>query len=192
MKKQPTKVKKIAQRRNISNTIDLLKIADRLQVQARKAENIAIWQTKSAALLKQGGQEPLSILKAAQAQRDAGFMDRDQTLYSIFMMAEWLADDIVPNDPKLKEISTRISAIEKHGELADDECWLINDPDIPQDWRALIKMWDHHNDEILAAILKQCGEYEIADLFLNNREEFDLRFEAGRRLVFKDGPDQSV
>ena len=174
----------------LSYAADLLRIANQLSIQTRKAENTAIWCEKSSTLLEQEKNEPLSILKAAQAQRDSGIMENDQALSCIFLMVERLADDIIPNDPKLRAISAKIDAIEKREGLAEDEYWMSSDPNVPADWQALIKKWERCHNEIIVAILKQCGEYEIANLFLNRKEEFDLQFETGRCIVFKGRPDQ--
>jgi hypothetical protein len=190
MKKQTPKVKRSAIRMRLAGTDGMMKLAYRLCLQTRKAENLAIWREKSITLLEQGRHKPLLILRVAQGQRDAGVMENDQALTCIFLMAERLADDVALNDPKLKEISAIIHSIEKREGLANNEYWLNDDPNSPKDWTSLTKKWESRHNDIIAAMLKQCGEDAIADLFLNSREEFDLRFETGRRLVFKDGHNQ--
>ena len=190
MKKQTIKVRKIAQYKHISDTTDLLNIVDHLRVQTRKAESLTIWHNKFIVPLEQGRHDPLSILKAAQVKRDVGVMDNDKALSCIYLMAEWLAEDVAPNDPKLKEISARICSIEKRNGLVGGEFWLNGDPDAPEKWREWTKKWNHRHKEIIAAIMKQWGEYEIADLFLNNKKEFHRRFENGRRHVFKNRLNQ--
>ena len=75
--------------------------------------------------------------------------------------------------------------IKKREGLEEDEFWTASDPVSPKEWRILNDQYDHRIDEIIAAFLNLYGENETADLFLHNKEEFDRRFEAGRRLTFK-------
>ena len=171
---------------------DLLKITTQLGVEVRKAENFLNWQERCNAILEQGRHDPLSILKAIQITRDAGSMDKDIAFCKIFLMAEWLSDDFVLKDQTLEDISAEMSSIEKYHGLSDNEFWRSDDPDVPEEWKALNKKWAHHHDKIIAAILKQCGENEIADLFINNRESFNLRFETGRCKAFKGSNGQMV
>lgn len=190
--KKNIKGKQSALLKYTSGVDDLLKIADSLQMQIRRAEKLLTWQERCNAILEQGRHDPLSILKATQMTRDAGAMDKEIAFCKIFLMAEWLSDDFVLKDQTLEDISAEMSSIEKYHGLSDNEFWRSDDPDVPEEWKALNKKWAHHHDKIIAAILKQCGENEMANLFLNNRESFNLRFETGRCKVFKGSHGQIV
>lgn len=173
----------------------LLKIAASLRIQSRKAENVACWREKTFNYYVES--EPVALtpkqdaalLKAAQAQRDAGVLDADLALFIIYGIAERLAEDAVYADLELKKLSGKMRAVERR-EGGPDGGWLLNDPDAPKDWKALNSQWVRRHEELIAAVLKRCGEDELADLVLNDQDELSRRSHAGHRLVFKDDPEK--
>ena len=84
------KRKQITSLKHRSGVIDLLKIAERLGKQTRKLDNLINWREKTFSLSRRSDlkRNPVSLLKAAQVQRDAGIMNSDRALSCIFLMAE--------------------------------------------------------------------------------------------------------
>ncbi|MEE8263559.1 MAG: hypothetical protein V3R83_13990, partial [Gammaproteobacteria bacterium] len=60
----------------------------------------------------------------------------------------------------------------------------------PPDIRALQIEWDLAHYEMLADILKDFGEIELAHLLLNNEEEFDRIMDIGNKQGIEDGTNR--
>jgi hypothetical protein len=186
MKKIKSPTKKIN-----SGAVALLKIADRIGRQARKADNLVNWREKISIIIQghaDGKDKPDGILKAAQTFRDAGRIDPDQALSMIVGAVGHLSEKTIMTDPKLNDLSDKMGVICKREGLGEDDYFTLNDPKTPKDWLALNEKYDRRVNEIEAAILKRYGEDEIADLTLNDPGTLRRRGYAGLRLWEKDNP----
>ena len=88
--------------------------------------------------------------------------------------------------PELEELGRKIEQIERAHGLAADEFWRRGEG--PADWQELNDQWARQHEEFQAQLMREHGEKEMADLFLNDRAEFDRRFEAGRLAVLRRRP----
>jgi hypothetical protein len=176
----------------------LLRIAKRIEAEAKRAEDPVPWREGRLAecqellLLAQQEKEdhdswPL-ILEAAQRGRDAGIINSDVAL-SLFYTSTVHMDP--PKDAVLDrimgEIGEKIVALRKKKGLAEnDTSWTWKNPETPEEYKTLAKKAMNHK---IAAILRQYGEDEVAALLLNHRDAFNLRFKAGLLEFFKNRPE---
>jgi hypothetical protein len=110
-------------------------------------------------------------------------------------MAEQHADNIWDTDPELNELCDQMRVIEESAGLTECDEFDPDDPETPADWKALNAQSNRRYQEVntinaerLIGWLRRNGENEIADLFVNDRAEYDRRREAGRFLVFGPQP----
>jgi hypothetical protein len=85
-------------------------------------------------------------------------------------------------DKQIKPIADRIEAIEKKAGLAQDHYWLRGDG--PPKWQELNRRYDVVTDRLLAHEMRSFGLKELAYLFRDDRNAFDVAFEQGRRAIF--------
>jgi hypothetical protein len=115
-------------------------------------------------------------------------------LAGFFLVAH--AIDVIASDEKieamdrepLKGIDLRIEAIKKSHGLQDDEEWGIGAG--PADYLALVAEWEQFSNQLHADVFRRFGEHEMADLFLNDREEFHRRYEEGWKEMHEEKPEQ--
>lgn len=172
--------KRPAPRKHLMGAVGLLEIANLLRVQIRRAENLATWREKIMPLL--GPEErgrPSSLLRAVQVLRDADVMYADRAFFCICCFVLQLAED----DPAIKDLSAKMKAIQQREGLAEDRVLALNDPETPEDYKEM----NRRQDEIIAAILKQYGEDEIAGLLLNDHDAFERRLAEAIVQVAKRG-----
>lgn len=174
----------------------LLQIAKRIGGEAKRAEDPIRWQERRLAesqeiltLAQQKKEDswPL-VLKATQGLRDAGLLNADVALSLFYVSAVHLdPPKDATHDRVMGEIGGKITALRKRKGLAkDDTSWTWDNPETPDEYKALAKQAMNHT---IAAILRQCGEDETADLLLNDRDAFNRRFKAGLLKFFKDDPE---
>jgi hypothetical protein len=177
---------------------DLLRFADLIQGHARRLENLATWKDRLDRQLsaQAAGEDPgrAGLLRDIQARRCAG-TETDAAFFVICQMAEQHADAIWDMDPELNELCDQMRVIEEREGLTECDEFDPDDPQTPADWKALNAKSNRRYQEVVRisgerfiAWLRRNGENEIADMFLNDRAEYDRRREAGRFLVFGPQP----
>jgi hypothetical protein len=95
----------------------------------------------------------------------------------------------IHNDVRLNELNIKIKEIQEQEGLKDDEFFVRDDPDSPEDYLALNIEFEHRIDEIRIDILSEFRENELAELFLNNWMQNIKRYYDGWRVFEKDDPD---
>jgi len=184
----------------------LLRIANHLWIQVKRAEDEA-WQERwlerareliaeACQEIDQGNNERDLLLRATQALREAGVIRNPDIALAHIQLAVIHMDDhlrkVIENaDPALKkktaEIDKNIAALMKrHGYSEDGDPWHLDDPQLLEEHRALVKELMRHST---ATILRHYGEYDIADLLLSDPATFNLRFKAGLLEITRDDPD---
>ena len=123
----------------------------------------------------------VAILRAFRAFRAAALPNQDDAFYMIASCAERWAGFRLDTDPELTRLRTAMDAIKQREGLEDGQGFPMDDRETPQDWTALRRQWDRRFDEIRAAILREYGEGDIADLLLTNRRAYTRRYNAGQQ-----------
>jgi hypothetical protein len=174
----------------------LMRIADRLGTQARRADNRLNGRDKIRAFFNR--EEPSveqfknlsgeKFLELLILERDGLNADPDAALASIVGAVDRIAEKDILNDPKLDDLHAKMVVIRKREGLKEDEYFELNDPETPKDWLALNEKYDRRVHEIQAAILRRYGEDEIADLMINDQATLTRRSFAGLRKMNQDDP----
>jgi len=149
-------------------------------------KEIQNWRHSNKSLEEMAGE----MIKALQTLREAGRIEKEHASHRIFYAVETIADEKITGSEKLKKISSKIDKLEKSYGLKEGEFFLPEDA--PPDIRALQIEWDLAHYEMLADILKDFEEIELAHLLLNNKEEFDRVTDMGRKQEIeaeRDGSD---
>jgi len=181
------------------STADLLRFADLIQGYARRLENLATWRdVLQRDCDAQAAGEHLAmaaLLRSIQASRADG-LDGDGHFVIICHMAEDHAETIFDTDPELKELSAKMKAVEQREGLTELDGFDPDDPETPADWKAFNDQWHGRFQEVekiredrLIGWLRRHGEIDMAELYLNDRAEYDRRREAGREEVHGPLPD---
>lgn len=118
----------------------------------------------------------LAIVKSGPVSGDVAFY---YTAQGIFGLAETV--DVIEGSPALESIGNRLRAIEKQHGLKGMEFWPRGEG--PPEWCDLDHEWERTFDKIIVGKFIEYGELEMAVLYASNREEFNRRYEIGRRLV---------
>ena len=121
-----------------------------------------------------------------QAVRAEGLADADVVFYGIVGTIQILSAEklgAAMDQEPLKSIFEKMKAIEDREGLGPDEEFYPNGPDTPDDFKALFREWQRINQSIVVEVMRGYGEDELADLFLNDPDEFDRRYEAAE-IVF--------
>lgn len=123
-------------------------------------------------------------LAVYQAIRDSGCLPAEAGFY----LVSWQIDAMTSEDAetKLRPLEDQIQAIRRAHGINEDDSWPPSQA--PAEYEALRREYNAAWEDIFVAKLKACGEREIARLYRSNREEFELRSEAGRE--FFHGPSQ--
>ena len=165
---------------------DLLKAADRIQAKAKQAETLTIWKETLLRLAEtkaEGGVPDIGdTLRDIQTNRMVG-LDTDVGFFITCRAAEEWADASIHTDPVLNEIHRKMKDIERREGLQEDEQFFPFHPDTPEDYKRLNREWERRAEEVeasaMVAWLCRHGEEDLADMFLNNRPEWERRREAG-------------
>ena len=131
-----------------------------------------------------------NLIKKLQVQRDTDSVDL--VLYGIALGIKKISDHRIYDqgtDARLNELSERIQEIENREGLEEGEFFRPGDPDTPEDYQALNIEFKHRIDEINAETMREFGEDDMAELFMNNREGFIRRYHNGWRVLQKDNPE---
>ena len=86
----------------------------------------------------------------------------------------------------LADIDAGMDAIRQREELNDDEDWPIGQG--PEDWEELNEQYSQVLHLKFEEALREFGLNDIADLYHEDRKEYDARREQGRRLIFEGIP----
>ena len=169
---------------------ELLQIAARLQAKIQSLDIRDLEMQVRQAHTE--GDEDVGILRATQILRDAGRYDQDQAFYLIFWSAERLASRRQEADQELNRISQLLDTIEEREGLEEDEDFRLDDLGTSADWQALAAKWSRRVTEIQAAVLREHGEDDMADLLLTDPDAFRHRADVGREQVFGPGFDRLI
>ena len=177
---------------NISapDSFDLLRFADSIKGYARRLEILATWRdTHLRNSDAQAAGEPrgrTSLLRGIQVLRFVG-KETDVGFFSICLMAERHAETIFQTDATLNKLRAKIHAIEQREGSGELEEFDPDHPDTPADWKALNAKADRRFEELekiehdrMIGWLRRHGEFDMADLYANDRDAFERRREAGR------------
>lgn len=108
-----------------------------------------------------------AMIKAMQILRQLNPDEKALAERGIRVSVEGIAHERMKNDPEGQRISEEIRRLEKDKyELEDDEYYPIDE--MPDDLRQLNDQWDRRNREIEADILREHGEHELADMYLDD------------------------
>ena len=123
------------------------------------------------------------IIRGCQVRREAGEIDADLAFMGI---ADWITDAACEQAIQtVEDKSTR----EKQKTIEDREGlpsrweFSLDCPNVPEDWLALERERRRIHEKITADIMVAYGEQEMADLFLNDFDEYVERFCAYGRDV---------
>ncbi len=150
---------------------------------ARKTQAQATWEDQLMLLHerrqtgKSSSEERLALYKTI---RGAGILPNEASFYIVAQLIILIAEDRLMDDQAIDEISNRIKAVRKAHGLEGDQYWPMGEG--PKEYRALSAEWDRAADLVTAAAFREYGEPEMADLFENNPEKFNLLYEAGKDL----------
>jgi hypothetical protein len=131
------------------------------------------------------------LIRKLQEQRDNNPAKADLVLYGIVLGIQKMSDYEIYElriDDRLKELNEKIKEIEIREGLEKGEIFILGDPDTPEDYEELNIEFNHRIDEINAGIMREFGEDELAELFMNDRKEFIHRYHNGWRILEKDNP----
>jgi hypothetical protein len=182
-----------------SVTTGLLLLAEQILGHARRLENIGIWRdAKRRNSNAESEGEPRSVTKLIrilQASRIAE-NDSDQEFMIMCQMGEHFAETIFQNDPESDALRVKMRAVEMREELPESYEFDPDHPETPADWKELNGRWHDRfrdleklYDHRFTSWLRRHGETVMADLYVNDRNAFDRRREAGRLLVFGPHPE---
>jgi len=117
-------------------------------------------------------------LAVFQAIRDAGALSADAG----FHLVAWQIEQIlmVAEEEELWEIHEQLDAIRQDHGLAEDEDWLADEA--PPDYQELNRQYEDAYDDLYRRLLERHGEHVMAQLYFDDQDEFDRRWEAGRRF----------
>ena len=166
----------------------VMDIMANLQAIARQQSDRTSWRDRLAfyhASRKEG--DPIDhsfLLRTYQAARNARDIDPDLAFYMITLLFDNFCGERYEDDPKLKKITAKIRDIEKREGLKDDEYFARGEE--PDDLEKAEDEWDQRHTEIQASIMRDHGEGDMADLYLNDRDEYDRRFCRGRKIARPD------
>ncbi len=148
---------------------------------------------------KQGSEDPELFAKSFHWQlvRANVLQQRDDIpaevrLFYAAKPADIIAEqacDIAHEKGKLAKLSSGMDEIGRRDGLAEDQYWPLGEG--PDDYQAFSAESDELFEQVRATvfvtILRRYYLNAIANLFENDREEFDQKLEAGRKLIFENG-----
>jgi hypothetical protein len=191
--KQPAR-KKPVKRQAIKRTapagtggIDLLRIADKAELQRYAAEGLTNSQARAfrALIHLEEGQKtfenftPEDHILQAQCIRDMGRMHAD----AVFAGIACFVEEIAWKDQKLNTLSEAIDAMYKEYGAKDDEHWAVGEG--PEEFEKLRTAFDSRFLQLRVAILRHHDEADMADLLLNDPEAYQARIDKGQKLLNK-------
>jgi hypothetical protein len=122
--------------------------------------------------------DPGPWIAAARTLSERLIISENAFHYFAEIFAECLLLSASGADPELVRIRDEMDDIERAHGLREDESWHLDDA--PADWLQLNDAWNHRADQIVASSWRQLGNADLANLFEQNRGEFERRSEQGR------------
>ena len=120
---------------------------------------------------------PNERLKVYQAVRDAGSLPEEAGFYLVAWQVDAIASD--RGETELREWEDRLDEMNTEGD--DEDGWEGETRPASPEYEKLLKEYYKAWDDLFARTLREFGENEIADLFENDRQQFEQRHEAGRQ-----------
>lgn len=120
------------------------------------------------------------LLVTFREARDTGTVPPDAGFFLVAHILLAMADEAIPEDPRVLELGRELEAMERYYGLPEDKSW--EPGEAPEEWEALCRQYDMACDEARATFFRAYGEAEMADLFQHDRAAFVRRFESGRRF----------
>ena len=93
------------------------------------------------------------------------------------------------SDPKLIDLANKMEIIRNQHHLEEDEDFWIDDSDTPEEYKKLHALWDELANNIETSTMMEFGENEMAEIYANNRDEYERLYDAGFCLFYEDDPD---
>jgi len=123
-------------------------------------------------------------LRVYQAIRAAGDLPEDAGFY----LVSWQIDAMtsLAAEEVLQDLDEQMAAILRQYGLEEEDFW--DDEDVPPEYEQLRLRQQDAWDEMFLERLNDFGEYEMADLFREDRERFDQRSDAGRVYFHGESP----
>ena len=173
-----------AKRKTSQGSLYLLRIAERLSLEAKKPEKPEAWRAKCQAEarllmdqlkkeMEDGKDDPGLMLKAAQMLREAGCVDDNIAMalfYHCFLRMNF-EKKTIPDHPAMKETMDRYQDI---------------DTDTEEGKFKYGKVWVRCR---FASVLRHFGEYELADLVLNDPDTANRQIKDGFLRWAEDDPN---
>ena len=177
----------------------LLSLADSIQGYARRLEILATWRDvllRNADAKAAGEHRSMAaLLRVIQASRFVG-IDTDVGFFVICHMAERHAETIFETDRELNKLSAKLRAIEQREGLGELDEFDPDHPETPADWKVLDAKSNRRFEAVekiehdrIIGWLRRHGEFDMAELFANDRAAFEDRRETGRCKVYGPMPD---
>lgn len=115
--------------------------------------------------------------------RDMGLCGGDVALYLIASPLRRIADGEIERqledaESVFAKLARKMQEMEKVYQLPDGVFWTLAES--PGEYRKLHEEWEAQAAAVTAGVLRSHGEFQLAHLYLNEREEFERRYEAGR------------
>ena len=111
-------------------------------------------------------------------------------------MAERHAETIFETDRELNKLSAKLRAIEQREGLGELDEFDPDHPETPADWKVLDAKSNRRFEAVekiehdrIIGWLRRHGEFDMAELFANDRAAFEDRRETGRCKVYGPMPD---
>jgi hypothetical protein len=132
------------------------------------------------------------LLREHYADGTTGFPS-DAYFFAIARSLVFEADDrfekALISDPELIDISTRMDVIRKQYHLKNDEDFWIDDVDTPEEYKQLHGALDQKAYQFVTAVMLEFEENEMAEIYANNRPDYDRRYDIGFCLFYENDSD---
>ena len=150
----------------------LLNIAGKLKTLAGKIDTAPTWKEYfMAAVAKDYQEEDLLRAFHKQLTENHAFNDADHTRVIMAELAEEISVKRQDNDAEINRIQKDIdAAMIRHGKKPGED-W-PEDQDSPEDLSALWDAGRHRANELMAAVLREYGEGDMADKLLTGPSAF--------------------
>ncbi len=164
-----------------------------------KISNTPLWEEKISAIPPFSGKEneksDSKQIRHDQIRRDYfPEYDRDIAIWGILMAVDSINDQRCKADQDLLPIRAAITAAEKAAGI-ERECLRhrIRTLDgLPAEVKALYAANRRRETTLKAAVLREYGENDLAELLLNDPDAYDAKFELGFVKVFGPNPSRKV
>jgi len=123
----------------------------------------------------------LDKLTAYKAVRTAGVIDPDLTFFAIAYLLMNAAVEQMMTNQTLAGITERLHEIERDG--TDDER-------TRRETETLMHGWEVISEDMMVAFFSDHAELKMAELYRDDRAEFDRRYEHGREMIFGPRPPE--